>query len=216
MWLLHRLTPDHKTIAEFRCCSAQPLRQAGVEFVRFCAEAGLIRREWVAVDGTKFQTVASGKAILDAAQRVELQAKLEQCIAQYLQEMETADQQQGEAELDAQALSRLQQQLAELAQVDSEKCLHVSTEPEAVVLKGNGPGYNVQTVVDAEHALIVAHEINAQTGDNACLQRVGEAAQQALEDRGGQVHVPVKRSLNNQGDGELTPDGQPPSRRGGT
>lgn len=45
MWLLHRLTPDHKTIAEFRRCNAAPLRRAGAEFVRFCAEAGLIRGE---------------------------------------------------------------------------------------------------------------------------------------------------------------------------
>jgi transposase len=229
MWLLHRLTPDHKTIAEFRRCNAQPLRQAGAEFVRFCAEVGLIRGEWVAVDGTKFQAVASGKAILDAAQRGELQARLEQRIAQYLQELETADQQQGEAQVDAQALrqalARLQQQQSDLAQANSHKRLHVSTEPEAVVLKGKGPGYNVQTAVDAEHALIVAHEINAQAGDNGCLQRMGEAAQQALggaelklvadagyangeqaqalEDKGVQVHVPVKRSVNNHGDGEL-------------
>lgn len=229
MWLLHRLTPDHKTIAEFRRCNASPLRQAGAEFVRFCAEAGLIRGEWVAVDGTKFQAVASGKAILDAAQRAELQAKLERRITQYLQELETADQQQGEAEVDAQALrqalARLQQQQSDLAQAHGEQRMHVSTEPEAVVLKGKGPGYNVQTAVDAEHALIVAYEINAQAGDNGCLQRMGEAAQQALgatelklvadagyangeqaqalEDRGVQVHVPVKRSVNNQGDGEL-------------
>lgn len=166
MWLLHRLTPDHKTIAEFRRCNASPLRQAGAEFVRFCAEAGLIRGEWVAVDGTKFQAVASGKAILDAAQRAELQAKLERRITQYLQELETADQQQGEAEVDAQALrqalARLQQQQSDLAQAHGEQRMHVSTEPEAVVLKGKGPGYNVQTAVDAEHALIVAHQINAQ------------------------------------------------------
>ena len=229
MWLLHRLAPDHKTIAEFRRCNASPLRQAGAEFVRFCAEAGLIGGEWVAVDGTKFQAVASGKAVLDAAQRAELQAKLEQRIAQYLQELEAADQQQGEAEVDAQALrqalARLQQQQSDLAQAQGGQRLHVSTEPEGVVLKGKGPGYNVQTAVDAEHALIVAHEINAQAGDNGCLQRMGEAAQQALgvtefklvadagysngeqaqalEDQGVQVHVPVKRSVNNQGDGEL-------------
>lgn len=229
MWLLHRLTPDHKTIAEFRRCNAQPLRRAGAEFVRFCAQAGLIRGEWVAVDGTKFQAVASGKAILDAAQRAELQAKLEQRIAQYLQELEAADQQQADAELDAtalrQALAQLQQQQAELAQVDADKQRYVSTEPQAVVLKGVGPGYNVQTAVDAEHALIVAHEINAQAGDNGCLQRMGQAAQQAvgvnelklvadagyangeqaqaLEDQGVRVHVPVKRSVNNQGAGDL-------------
>ena len=229
MWLLHRLAPDHKTIAEFRRCNAAPLRRAGAEFVRFCAEAGLIRGEWVAVDGTKFQAVASGKAILDAAQRAELQAKLEQRIAQYLQALDAADQQPGEAELDAQALrqalARLQVQQTELAKVGNDKQRYVGTEPEAVVLKGKGPGYNVQTAVDAEHALIVAHEINAQAGDNGCLQRMGEAAQQALgaaelklvadagyangeqahalEDKGVQVHVPVKRAVNNQGDGEL-------------
>jgi len=234
MWLLHRLTPDHKTIAEFRRCNAQPLRRAGAEFVRFCAEAGLIRGEWVAVDGTKFQAVASGKAIRDEVQRAELQAKLEQRIAQYLQELEAADQQQGEAELDAQALrqalARLQLQQAELAKVDSDKQRYVSTEPEAVVLKGKGPGYNVQTAVDAEHALIVAHEVNAQAGDNGCLQRMGEAAQQtlggtelklvadagyangeqaqALEDQGVRVHVPVKRAVNNQGEGDLFDQGR--------
>lgn len=229
MWLLHRLAPDHKTIAEFRRCNAQPLRRAGAEFVRFCAEVGLIRGEWVAVDGTKFQAVASGKAVLDAAQRAELQAKLEQRIAQYLQELEAADQQQGEGEVDAlalrQALQRLQQQQSQLSQVGDDQARHVSTEPESVVLKGKGPGYNVQTAVDAGHALIVAHEVNAQAGDNGCLQRMGELAQQALgaaelklvadagyangeqaqalEDQGVQVHVPVKRSVNNQGDGAL-------------
>jgi len=229
MWLLHRLTPDHKTIAEFRRCNAQPLRQAGAEFVRFCAEVGLIRGEWVAVDGTKFQAVASGKAVLEAAQQAELQARLEQRISQYMQELETADQQPGEGEVDAQALrqalAQLQQQQSNLNKVGSEQRRHVRTEPEAVVLKGKGPGYNVQTAVDAEHALIVAHEINAQAGDNGCLQRMGKLAQQALgvanlklvadagyangeqaqalEERGVQVHVPVKRSVNNQGDGAL-------------
>lgn len=231
MWLLHRLTPDHKTIAEFRRCNPQPLRRAGAEFVRFCAEAGLIRGEWVAIDGTKFQAVASGKAILDATQRAELQARLEQRIQQYLQELEAADEQQAsEPEVDAralrEALKRLERQKSELVQADGAgKERHVRTEPEAVVLKGRGPGYNVQTAVDAEHALIVAHEINVQAGDNGCLQRMGQAAQQALgvselklvadagyangeqaqalEDQGVQVHVPVKRSVNNQGGGEL-------------
>jgi len=199
--------------------------------VRFCAEARLIRGEWVAIDGTKFQAVASGKAILDAAQRAELQARLELRIQQYLQELEAADQEQAsEPEVDAQALrealKRLEHQKSELVQADSAgKQRHVCTEPEAVVLKGRGPGYNVQTAVDAEHALIVAHEINAQAGDNGCLQRMGQAAQQALGDKafklvadagyangeqgqaleamGVQPHVPVKRAVNNQGGGEL-------------
>lgn len=230
MWLLNRLAPDHKTIAEFRRLNGVPLKRAGAAFVRLCAQAGLVRGEWVAVDGSKFQAVASSKAIVEAQQLAEQEERLQQRMAQYLQELDSADAQPSEPELDAQALrealARLQQQREQLEQAQGLSAKRmVSTEPEAVVLKGHGPGYNVQTAVDAEHALIVAHEVNAQAGDNACLQAMGEAAQQALgakafklvadagynngtqaqalEDQGIQVHVPGQRSVNNQGDGKL-------------
>lgn len=63
MWLLDRLVPDHKTIAEFRRRNGAGLRAAGAAFVRFCREVGLVRGEWVAIDGSKFQAVASRKAV---------------------------------------------------------------------------------------------------------------------------------------------------------
>lgn len=230
MWLLNRLAPDHKTIAEFRRLNGEPLKRAGAAFVRLCAQAGLVRGEWVAMDGSKFQAVASAKAIVDAQQLAEQEARLQQRMAQYLQELDAADEQPAEPELSAtalrEALVRLEQQRQQLEQIQGRGAKRlVSTEPEAVVLKGRGPGYNVQTAVDAERALIVAHEVNAQAGDNACLQAMGEAAQQALggktfklvadagynngtqaqalEDQGILVHVPGQRSLNNQGDGTL-------------
>jgi transposase len=230
MWLLNRLQPDHKTIAEFRRVNGPALKQAGAQFVRLCAQAGLVRGEWVAVDGSKFQAVASGKAVVDAEELDEQQQRLEQRLAQYLDEMDQADVQAQQPEPDAQAvrqaLAKLAQQREQLAQAQSSGATRVvSTEPEAVVLKGKGPGYNVQTAVDAQHALIVAHEVNAQAGDNGCLQAMGEAAQralgasgfnlvadagyangeqaQALENLGIAVHVPVKRAVNNQGDGAL-------------
>ena len=214
----------HKTIAEFRRCNTEALRRAGAEFVRFCAEVGLIKGQWVAVDGTKLQAVASGKAVLEPEQLAELQAKPEQRIGQYPQKLETADAQPGEGDVDPQALRRLQHQHTELSQADPQR-RHVLGEPESVVLKGKGPGHNVQTAVDAGHALIVAHEVNAQAGGNDCQQRLDELAQhalgvaelklvadagyangeqaQALEDQGVQVHVPIKRSVDNQGGGVL-------------
>ena len=60
MWLLGRLYPDHhKSIAEFRRMYRDAVTAAGAELVRLARGCGLIRGEWIAVDGTKFRAVAS-------------------------------------------------------------------------------------------------------------------------------------------------------------
>ncbi|WP_423248036.1 hypothetical protein [Tunturiibacter gelidiferens] len=59
MWLLGRLNPDHKSIAEFRRMHREAVTAAGVELVRFAKSCGLIRGEWIAIDGSKFRAVAS-------------------------------------------------------------------------------------------------------------------------------------------------------------
>lgn len=211
MWLLNRLTPDHKTIAEFRRCNGSALKRAGARFVQLCVRTGLVGGQWVAIDGTKFQAVASPKAIMEPEQIAQLQQALEQRLSEYLAELDARDTQEGAACADAQsvraALAELERQAQALRETQPGKRV-VRTEPQAVVLKGKGPGYNVQTAVDAQHAIIVAHEVNAQAGDNGCLQSMGQAAalalqQQALQQQGIEVHAPVKRSVNNQGDGTL-------------
>jgi transposase len=59
MWLLGRLYPDHKSIAEFRRIHRDAVTSAGAELVRFARDCGLIRGEWIAIDGTKYRAVAS-------------------------------------------------------------------------------------------------------------------------------------------------------------
>jgi hypothetical protein len=59
MWLLGRLNPDHKSIAGFRRIHREAVKEAGVELVRFAKNCGLIRGEWIAIDGSKFRAVAS-------------------------------------------------------------------------------------------------------------------------------------------------------------
>lgn len=59
MWLLNRLAPDHKTIAQFRRDNGGALKRAGAQFVRFCQGVGLVRGDWVAIDGSKFQALAA-------------------------------------------------------------------------------------------------------------------------------------------------------------
>src|SRR5437879_7975577 len=61
MWLLGRLVPDHKTIAEFRRIHREGVTAAGAELVRLARSVGLVKGEWIAIDGSKFQTVKIGR-----------------------------------------------------------------------------------------------------------------------------------------------------------
>ena len=63
MWLLGRLAQDYKSIAEFRRQHRAAVTEAGAELVRFARAAGLVRGEWVAIDGSKFQAVASSRCV---------------------------------------------------------------------------------------------------------------------------------------------------------
>jgi transposase len=83
MWLLGRLYPDHKSIAEFRRMHRDSVVAAGAELVRFARGCGLIRGEWIAIDGKKFRAVAS---IDSTREQLALQ--------RYLDSVEKADEEQ--------------------------------------------------------------------------------------------------------------------------
>jgi transposase len=204
MWLLGRLYPDHKSIAEFRRMHRDAITAAGGELVRFARSCGLIRGEWIAIDGSKFRAVAS---IDSARERLALR--------RYLDSIEKADEEQ-QTSIDP---SAVQAALEKLKQ---------HPEPEAgfmLMRQSSLPAYNVQTAVDAEHALIVAHAVVLDASDIRCLRPMAEAAKKALEvdsfkvvadagySNGEQAahceaagmmpYVPVMRTVNNQGDGNL-------------
>jgi len=232
MWLLNRLAPDHKTIAEFRRREGAALRAVAAAFVRFCRGQGLIRGEWLAIDGSKFEAVASRKSVLSRERLLREQAALDRRVAEYLERLDAADAEEGETTIDAgavrEALEVLRRQQAQTAQglgrLQALGTSHwVESEPEARLMKGHGPAYNVQTVVDAEHALIVTHEVTTEATDNTSLQPMAEAARDALEQptlnvvadagysngaqaealeaQGIVAHIPANRAVNNQGEG---------------
>jgi len=231
MWLLGRLSPDHKTVAQFRKDNGDALKRAGAAFVRFCQGAGLVRGDWVAVDGSKFQAVASRKAVVWKKDLARRQAALEQQIAAYLNALDATDGVESEAPSGAevrQALAVLQDEQGAVQAMEAalgDASHRVDSEPESRSMPGHGPAYNVQTAVDGAHALIVAHEVVNDVADNRQLQPMGEAARdalgadrldvladagysngmqaEALEAQGIQPHVPANRSINNQGDGRL-------------
>ena len=57
MWLLGRLTPDFKTIADFRKDNGKAIKKVCREFVDLCRRLELFSGEVVAIDGSKFKAV---------------------------------------------------------------------------------------------------------------------------------------------------------------
>lgn len=235
MWLLGRLSPDFKTIAEFRRLNGKAFIRVCRGFVQFCRRAGLMAGELVAIDGSKFQAAASRRHYQSAAQLAKQQQVLEQQIAGYLAELDRGDKQEALSPLDRSAVQSALRQLQDRRQqiLDQQTVLseqdvsgHNPTEPEARMMRtahGKRVAYNVQTAVDADHGLIVHHEVTQDASDNRQLLPVAQAAKQVLaqdalvvvadagysngeqfkacEEQGIEAYVPSQRAVNNQGDG---------------
>src|ERR1700685_3384230 len=65
MWLLGRLVPDHKTVADFRKDNGSAIRQVCARFIELCRRIGLLTRASVAIDGSKFKAVNSHCTLKD-------------------------------------------------------------------------------------------------------------------------------------------------------
>jgi hypothetical protein len=194
MWLLNRLAPDHKTIADFRRQNAAPFKAVCRSFVRFCAEAELIGGQWVAIDGSKFQAVASRRSVVTASQLDGELKHLDRQVQTYLESLDAADEAEGddgEADKHAvrEALARLQDRRADVATTKAilaelEQKQHVLGEPEAKLMKsGDGSSavaYNVQTAVDAKNKLVVHHELTNESNEQRSLLPLAAAAKDAL------------------------------------
>src|SRR5258708_31034266 len=204
MWLLGRLYPDHKSIVECRQMHGDAVTAAGAELVRFARSCGLIRGEWIAIDGSKFRAVAS---VDSTRERLALQ--------RYLDSIEKADEEQ-QTSIDPSAVEAALEKLKR----------HPEPEAGFMLMRQNTlPAYNVHTAVDTEHALIVAQTVVLDAADSRCLQPMAEAARMALgidnfqivadagysngeqaahcEAAGMLPYVPRMRTVTNQGDGTL-------------
>jgi transposase len=91
MWLTGRLVPDHKTIADFRKDSGPAIRKVCARFVALCRELGLLTKASVAIDGSKFKAVNSRDKNFTRAKMERRLAQIEESVARYLSELDTAD-----------------------------------------------------------------------------------------------------------------------------
>ena len=124
MWLLGRLVPDHKTIADFRKDNGAAIRKVCARFVALCRRWGCCRAASVAVDGSKFKAVNNRDKNFTHAKMARRMAQIEESIARYLHQLDSADRQEpSEAILTKTArlkekIERLKQEMARLEGLD--------------------------------------------------------------------------------------------------
>src|SRR5262249_49609829 len=114
MWLTGRLAPDHKTIADFRRDNGPAIRKACAQFVALCREIGLLTTASVAIDGSKFKAVNNRDKNFTRAKMERRIAQIEESVARYLSQLNTADLQEPSDALTAKT-AHLQEKLAKLA-----------------------------------------------------------------------------------------------------
>jgi transposase len=196
MWLLGRLAPDHKTIADFRKDNGRAIRQVCARFVELCRTMGLLTEASVAIDGSKFKAVNNRGRNFTRAKMERRLAQIEESVARYLQQLDTADRQEPSEALKAKT-SRLKEKIEKLKeQMQHLEKLRVQmlaapdqqislTDPDArsMATSGRGSGvvgYNVQVAVETKHHLIVTHEVINQGSDRAQLSPMAMAAKAVL------------------------------------
>ena len=196
IWLLGRLVPDDKVIADFRKDNGPAIKKVCARFVELCREMGLLATASVAIDGSKFKAVNNRDRNFTKGKVERRRAQLEESVARYLSQLDTIDHQLPTEALAiktmhlAQKLVTLKDEMKKLAA--HEKRMLASpdeqvslTDPDSrsMATSGRGSGvvgYNVQTVVDTESHLIIAHEVTNSGSDRSQLANMGRQAKAVL------------------------------------
>ena len=197
MWLTGRLAPDHKTIANFRRQNATAIKKTCAQFVELCRGIAVLNGGCVAIDGSKFKVVNNRDRNFTPRKIALRISHLEQSVARYLEEMTRIDRQEArEARVDKVSylkakLERVRAEVVRLSGIakqlketpDGQISL---TDPDArsMATRGKGTGlvgYNVQTAVDTQTHLIVAHEVTTVGNDRTQLAPMAKAARAALK-----------------------------------
>src|SRR6187397_3195959 len=195
MWLTGRLTPDFKTIADFRKDSGAAIRRVCREFIVLCRNMNLFSEAIVAIDGSKFKAVNNrDKNFTDRKLQARME-QLEESVARYLVELDRADREPTAVNEERvprlkEKITHLKEQMRRLVQIGARMQAtpdrQISlTDPDARSMatsgKGTGMvGYNVQTAVDTQHHLIVAHEVTNVGHDRGQLSGMANSAREAM------------------------------------
>lgn len=197
IWLMKGLKPDFKTISDFRRENGKGIKQVVVKFRLWAIEAGLIGRELVAIDGSKFKAVNSVDQNY-TKNKLKYRIKQETArIEKYLREMDEVDKaeevEEGERKLSAEELKEKIEGIKGYLERDKERLNELEASGEKQVsrtdedsrlmktARGMDVCYNVQTVVDSKNKLIVEFAVTNEGNDLQQLEEMSKKAKEALE-----------------------------------
>jgi transposase len=192
MWLLERLAPDFKTIADFRKNNAKGIKHVCRTFVQLCRQLHMFDEGEIAIDGSKFKASNNKDNNYTPKKMAFHIERVEKHISNYLEKLDRADEEQHSPQTikaTQETLNNLKQKLAELKILENEVKNHPekqisTTDPDSRLMKTQGMtrvvSYNIQSAVDTKHHLIVAHEVT-NTTDRCQLCPTAVLAQLALK-----------------------------------
>lgn len=191
MWLLGRLVPDHKVIAEFRRIHAEALAEAGVALIQWARAQAMLQGGWVAIDGSKFRAVSSTRGVL-----------AREAMRRYLAGLDEAD-----AEALTPAHPEPEANLMRTAEGGKAPAYNVQTAVDAAT--GLIVAHEVTTHATDNRSLLPMAQKAREAVDAEALHIVADAGYSngeqagACERLGIVTHIPANRSGNPQGDGTL-------------
>ena len=195
LWLLERLSPDFKTIADFRKDNGKAIRGVCREFVVLCRRLDLFSEAIAAIDGSKFKAVNNRDKNFTSAKMKRRMEQIDESIERYLGQLDSADREQSSiAEAKTarlkdkiaalkEEMQRLQRLEARMLEAPDKQISLTDPDARSMATSGRGSGmvgYNVQTAVDTQHHLIVAHEVTNVGHDRSQLSTMAKQARAAM------------------------------------
>jgi len=202
MWLMKKLTPDHKTVADFRKDNIDCIKGVFKEFVYLCRSLDLYDAQLVAIDGSKFKAVNSTKRNLNKQTLPKRLKRVENSIAQYLKKLEENDEAEKEGKDDdsSTAAAKVDSLRDKLAKLEEKKQEYVRaqnlmretgqkevslTDPDSRLMMVGSQKldvcYNVESAVDSKNHLVVDYDITNDANDRYQLAGMAQKAKTILE-----------------------------------
>jgi transposase len=218
MWLMKKLTPNFKTIADFRKDNVDCVKGVFKEFVKLCMSLDLYGAKLVAIDGTKFKAVNSLDRTFNRKNLAYRMKRIDEHVSKYLAEIEHEDRKEEQANAKhvemlqekVQKLMKRKEEYSELlCKLKESKQNEVSlVDPDCRLMKNRGriePCYNGQVAVDDKNHLIVDYAVTNAPADNCQLSSMAIGAKEmlgaknleAVADKGYFSFVQIKDCVDN-------------------
>lgn len=218
MWLLKKLTPDFKTIADFRKDNKDAIKKVCREFILICKTLNLFGGELIGIDGSKFKASNSKKRNFNEAKLKKKVKEIEERIEEYFKELEENDERETsisritkeELKTKIQLLKGRKDEYKELLKSlkESGETQISLTDPDSRAMVNNQRievSYNVQMTIDDKHKLILDHEVINEVKDQDQLSNMAKRAKEILEkdqievlaDKGYYNAVEIKECVDN-------------------